>query len=85
MAGSEALLTVTAPDRGWESWGCAPDQLPEALSAGPPIAGPLCHLLPTPRFQDSHGVGAPRAPGQEGAEGVHTHCLSMTPWGPMQV
>lgn len=54
MVGSETLLTVTAPDRGWESWGCAPDQLPEALSAGPPIAGPLCHLLPTPRFQDSH-------------------------------
>ena len=43
----------------------------------PPVSGPSCHLLPTPRSQGSEmGVGVPRAPGQEGTEGVRR--LGMT-------
>lgn len=73
--GSVAPLMAPSLGRSWGERGSVPGLAPR----GPPVSGPSSYLLPTPRSQDSHmGVGVPRTPGQEGTEGVHLHCLSMT-------
>lgn len=86
MVGSEPPLTVPFPDRGWESWGSAPALTPRGPQCRPSRRGASLPPHAQPSLPGlSRGVGAPRAPGQEGAEGGHTHCLSTMPWGGWQV
>lgn len=68
----QELLGLGAMGSGWEVVGSEPPRRPlpraEAPSRGPPASGPFCHLPPlAPGL--SHGEG-PRAPGQEGEEGM---------------